>query len=482
MRLFSAFFERLKGRSLFIRKLSDFFLRMNIAKKLLLGYMSLALLIITISVFSLYNLERLNKINTSILNVDVPIIEATDNMIDNLLAQELYARRYVILKSPDMLDIFWKRSEEFDSLIKKINELPLEKDTSLGQLIVLHEEYNNILTLGISQLGRSSSSFSEKQEKMIKDKQNEIVRLIKELSEDARLALHKKTHMTSQIGTTAFKFIAFFCGIAVIMGIITAMIITRNIAGSINLLKVATEKISERKFDDAPKVNKRDELGDLSIAFDEMAKRLQALEKMDLDASPLTRLPGGVAIEKVLTKKLASGELLAFCLVDIDNFKAYNDRYGHARGNDLIKSTALIIKQSVAIHGADEDFVGHIGGDDFVIITDPERSSEICNAIIEVFDKNIHEFYDIEDIRRGHIISKSRSGENITSSISTLSIAIVTNSKRKLHNHIHVGEIAAELKEYAKLIPGSLYVIDQRREGSQKSEKTSAKIVKFPKT
>ena len=470
--------EKIQNKYPLASRIINSLLRISIAKKLLFGYLSLALLIIIISIFSLYNLERLNTINTSILQIDVPIVESTNNMVDNLLAQELYARRYLILKGPDMLDLFWKRSEEFEGLVAMINKLPGDRNISLDQLTLLHKEYNNIFTDGIKNLDKSSSAFTEKHERMIKEKQNELVMMIKKISNDSLIAQNSKTLMTANIGTMAFKVTAIFCGMAILMGILTATLITRNLAGSISLLKLATKNISEGKFYNTPSVDKSDELGDLSIEFNKMAKRLQTLEKMDLDASPLTRLPGGIAIEKVLASKLISGKPLAFCLIDMDNFKAYNDSYGYIRGNDIIKLTAQIIKLAVADHGADDDFVGHIGGDDFVVITSPNQSTEICRAIIDDFDNKVLNFYNKEDRQRKKITGKSRSGKKTFFPVTTLSIAIVTNTKRKLENHIQVGEIAAELKEYAKSISGSIYVVDKRNDEG----KADMKVVPLRKT
>ena len=94
---------------------------------------------------------------------------------------------------------------------------------------------------------------------------------------------------------------------------------------------------------------------------------------MYLDTSPLTRLPGGVAIESVMNKRIAANAPIAFCLMDIDNFKAYNDHYGYAKGNEIIQKTASIIGNAAAKYGNPDDFTGHIGGDDYVVITSPDR-------------------------------------------------------------------------------------------------------------
>ncbi len=221
-------------------------------------------------------------------------------------------------------------------------------------------------------------------------------------------------------------------------------------------------RISKGKFDHVPKVNTGDELGELAGAFKKMAKRLAQLEEMYLDASPLTRLPGGVAIEGVLTKRLATGSPLAFALIDLDNFKSYNDRYGYAKGNDIITASAKVIETAVAGHGAKDDFIGHIGGDDFALVTTPERYTSICQTITESFDKHIGEFYDPQDRKEGRIISKNRKGEKMEFPIMTISIAVVLTNETKQMNQFEIGEIAAELKKYAKSLPGSVFVVNRR--------------------
>ncbi len=194
-----------------------------------------------------------------------------------------------------------------------------------------------------------------------------------------------------------------------------------------------------------------------------MAKRLKSLEEMYLDANPLTKLPGSIATENVVKKRIDAGAEIAFCLLDIDNFKSFNDRYGYARGNDVIKATAEIIDETVAENGASDDFVGHIGGDDFIFVTTPERCEKICIAVIGLFDETIPGFYDREDREKGFLPGITRQEQEISYPFISISIAVVTNNKREPINHIQLGEIAAELKDYAKSLPGSVYVVDRRK-------------------
>ncbi|HXG30731.1 MAG TPA: HAMP domain-containing protein [Thermodesulfobacteriota bacterium] len=436
--------------------------RLTLAKKILIGYLPLSLLIILISVFVLSTLERLNKINTSIIRTNVPLIEISEKMIDNLLAQELYGRRYAILRSPDILELFRERSREFDLLIERTRNLPDEKNIPIDRIASLHKEYDDLFINGFDYMGRPSSKIGKKYYEGIKKKQEELIGLIKGMSSEAVLDQNEKRLRITNIARKAFQITAVLCIIGIVFGIGTAVLITRNITGPINQLRMATQRISEGRFDQLPKVRNRDELGDLSKAFGEMARRLKSLEEMYLDASPLTRLPGSIAAENVIKKRLDTSSPIAFCLLDIDNFKSFNDRYGYARGNEVIQATAKIIEAAVAKHGASEDFIGHIGGDDFLVVTTPERYEAICSSTIEMFDNKIPHLYDPEDRERGYLIGVTRQGQEVSFPIISLSIAVVTNQKRELKSHLEIGEIAAELKNYAKSISGSKYVVDRR--------------------
>jgi len=452
---------------LFMKTLAARFFRLNIAKKMLLGYLFYALLTILIALFILSRLEELNRINQSIIKTDIPLLEITDKMIDTLLAQELYGQRSVILRSPGLMPLFWTRNEEFDQLRKRMDALPHPKDFPADRLLSLHAEYNKLFKEGFEYLKDPSSPRAKIYEKKIRGKLDQIIQLLKRISAEARQDQNERSRMTLRIGNTAFRVTAVLCVVGILVGIIVAMIITRSISEPIHQLKLSTQEISQGNFDSdsLPQIHSRDELGDLSHAFEVMVKRLKRLEEMYLDASPLTHLPGGIAIENIVKKRLSDNVPLAFCLLDLANFKAFNDRYGYAKGNEVILATARIITDVVSTQGRDGDFIGHIGGDDFVIITGPDSFEKICPTILDTFDKTILDFYDLEDRKRGSILGKTRQGKEISFPIMTVSIAVVTNQIRDLKSHIQVGEIAAEMKNYAKSFGKSIYVVDRRKDG-----------------
>jgi len=185
--------------------------------------------------------------------------------------------------------------------------------------------------------------------------------------------------------------------------------------------------------------------------------------EIDLDANPLTHLPGNVSIQNEIEKRIRENRLFAVCYIDLDKFKTFNDRYGFERGDRAIQETARILIKSVEARGNKEDFIGHIGGDDFVIVTTPDKVDTLCPYIIKEFDKMVPQLYDEEDRQRGYIVGKDRRGNIVQTPLMTISIAVVTNEKRKITHIAEIAQIGAELKEYVKSLEGSNYVKERRQ-------------------
>jgi diguanylate cyclase (GGDEF)-like protein len=386
-------------------------------------------------------------------------------MVEALLAQELYGRRFFILRSSETEALFWKRSEEFKKLLRQMGHLPDVSNLPLDRLSTLHDEYDYLFRTGLEKKRDFSSRAFQDRDRQIRGKQEELIQRVRGISYDARKDQNEKSLATLSVGHSAFWMTAGLSVGALLLGIFIALVITRNISHSINQLTLSTREISGGKFDDLPEVRNQDELGDLSQAFQKMAQRLKLLEEMNLDANPLTHLPGSIAIENVLNKRLKEETPLAFCLLDLSHFKAFNDRYGYARGNEVIRAVARIVTEVVKTQGNGGAFVGHIGGDDFVVVTSPEWYEKICVAVINSFDKMVLDFYDVEDRQRGYIQGATRQGQSVSFPVMTLAIAVVTNQHHRLQNHVQVGEIAAELKNFAKSFSHSAFVVDRRKDG-----------------
>jgi len=182
----------------------------------------------------------------------------------------------------------------------------------------------------------------------------------------------------------------------------------------------------------------------------------------DLDANPLTRLPGNVSIINELRDRINKNELFAVCYIDLDKFKVFNDKYGFEKGDEVIKNTARILITSVQEKGTPQDFIGHIGGDDFVVVTAANRADELCKKILTDFNSMAPGLYNKEDLEKGYIIGKDRQKKIRKIPLLSISIGVVTNEKRKISHVGEIGELGAELKEYAKSLPGSNYVKERR--------------------
>lgn len=198
----------------------------------------------------------------------------------------------------------------------------------------------------------------------------------------------------------------------------------------------------------------------------ELRARVQAHLKRSehyLQTSPLTNLPGNNAIQQAIASRLESNEALAVIYFDLTNFKSYNDRYGWFAGDEIIKRLGVIIVNAALESGDSHIFVGHIGGDDFVVVTNPSFVDGVGRTTLEQFDRMIPDFYSPEDRTRGYIEMTDRQGELRRVPLVSLGAAVVTNEHRKLDHPLQVAQIAAEVKRYLKTLPGSQIVYDRRR-------------------
>ena len=198
------------------------------------------------------------------------------------------------------------------------------------------------------------------------------------------------------------------------------------------------------------------------------------------NANPLTGLCGNLEIQREIQSRISRGLGYAVIHVDLDNFKAYNDVYGFASGDRIIILTADIIRDQAALWGNPDDFVGHIGGDDFIIVTTPDRAATVSEQIIAEFDEKIQAFYNEEDRGRGCIMTTNRKGETDVFPIMTISLAIVTNERREINNAVEIGDIAAEVKRKLKTMPGSNYFIDRRADDTTQHGTAAGRTGKKP--
>jgi len=191
-------------------------------------------------------------------------------------------------------------------------------------------------------------------------------------------------------------------------------------------------------------------------------KTILERKEISVSANPLTQLPGNVSIHRNVQEKLLKDIPFALLYIDLANFKSYNDYYGFQKGDEMIKHTGNILVSAVKQCGARSDFTGHIGGDDFVVITTPERYKKISEKIIEMFDNSIGDFYSHDDRKRGYINTTDRQGNLQKFPVMTITIACVSTSRTKITHYAQISEIASGLKKYAKRFNKSIFVEEKR--------------------
>lgn len=199
--------------------------------------------------------------------------------------------------------------------------------------------------------------------------------------------------------------------------------------------------------------------------IEELVARVGAVlrrSKAMRDLSPLTALPGNFRIAEELHRRVAGGRPLAVIHTDLDNFKAFNDHYGFMRGDNVIKFTANVLVAAAVETGDETCFVGHVGGDDFVVVMNPDAAEQFCKTVIDHFDDGILDFYDPVDALRGYVEVVDRRGERHAFPIVSISLGVATNLRRTFNSEWEASAVAAEMKTHAKGEAGSCYKVDRR--------------------
>jgi DNA-binding response OmpR family regulator len=184
-------------------------------------------------------------------------------------------------------------------------------------------------------------------------------------------------------------------------------------------------------------------------------------------ASPLTGLPGNARIHEELARRLRELDEFAVLYADINHFKAFNDRYGFARGDAAIRLTAQLAVDAVEGCDSDTGFVGHVGGDDFVLMCRASVTEAVCAQLLNAFDTQVPGLYDREDRERGWVELPDRQGTLRRFALLSLAVGVATTEHRRFRDHRELVAVAAEMKAFAKRsFSGSGFAVDDRRDAT----------------
>jgi EAL domain-containing protein (putative c-di-GMP-specific phosphodiesterase class I)/GGDEF domain-containing protein len=188
-------------------------------------------------------------------------------------------------------------------------------------------------------------------------------------------------------------------------------------------------------------------------------------------ANPLTLLPGNVPINEHIERLLRAGIAFVACHCDLDHFKPFNDAYGYRRGDDMIQLTGRTLLEAC---DARRDFIGHIGGDDFILLLQSADWASRNRQALERFDHESSRLYTKEDLARGGLLAEDRSGNPVIHPLGALSIGAVVVEPGDYASHYEVSAAAAEAKRQAKRTAGSSMFVERRRPAIERPSQSTS--------
>jgi PleD family two-component response regulator len=199
-----------------------------------------------------------------------------------------------------------------------------------------------------------------------------------------------------------------------------------------------------------------------------LLREVEDLREAAIDSNPLTHLPGNNTIVSQVEKAVADRTDVCVIYADLDNFKAYNDAYGFSDGDDVLLFTAETLHTVLRVVCQGEGFLGHVGGDDFVLIVPSDMAETVGQEITNRFDRGVPDFYSDEDRARGYIKTADRRGQRVKVPFISISLGGVVLRRREFTRSVEVFSVCADVKKAAKAVPGSNLFLD-RRTGERRS-------------
>jgi diguanylate cyclase (GGDEF)-like protein len=424
-------------------------LRLTLVQKLIVSFTLIGICLITAVVYAVTGLNTMHRLVGDIARNDLVAATATIVLRDAMLTQQRAAGRYQIIRQHEFRELFNQQSDTFRRTLHTLGRQA--GGASLGDLSTRYEAYSILcerLFAGESVGENELKDSAERVEKALEAVRSEQQKLLED-----KLVMARESESRTAIWALGLAISG------VIFAVFVAALLVYSFSSSIGKLQKATHRIAAGEFDHNPHIATGDEIGALSQDFMRMAQRLKELEQLSLDASPLTRLPGNIAIERSINRRLREQSPFAMCYLDLDNFKSYNDRYGYIRASEILKKTGEVIHEAVRRLNDPDAFIGHIGGDDFVVIIDARFAKEACQQIIADFDKMIPSYYSEEDRTNGCIEGIDRYGVLREFPLISMSIAVLSCNPGSYATAAEIATVAASVKDKVKESSGSNYII-----------------------
>jgi len=191
---------------------------------------------------------------------------------------------------------------------------------------------------------------------------------------------------------------------------------------------------------------------------------VERLRQVAIDSNPLTHLPGNNTIMEVIQDAIDCGLDMGLIYTDLDNFKSYNDAYGFSAGDDVLRFCAEVLQEALQEVSGGDGFLGHIGGDDFVVMVPLAQMEKVGEVVARKFDTGAPQFYSEKDRQNGGITAPDRKGQEQFFPIVAISMGGLALQRCQFSRYVEVAAACAEVKHAAKQVPGSNLFVDRRGE------------------
>ncbi len=435
----------------------------TVTKKVVIGYLVVVIFSLSAVGYALTQLHQQTSDTEHLVNVDFRTFELVRDLQQNLLAQENIEKQLLILRDPALGELRLNRNNEFTRYALALNRPPLSNQLQdLIKLIETYRQANNQLTNAL--FLEDWSQAQKLSDEMTVLLRAQLLNYLAEFRQQQQQKINAGLAQLSQHTNSAFQMTVALSFLGICLSAPVSIAVILSIHRSVRELKKATQKMSVGRFDHYPDISGNDEFAQLASDFVRMGEKLSELEQLHLDTNPLTLLPGNLAIDREVEMRISKKELFAHLYIDLDNFKVYSDRYGYKAGSDVLARIGILLKHVVEEYGSPRDLVGHIGGDDYVILSSLDSGELLAQKIIEGFTALVPSFYSAEDRKIGKFSGEDRYGVKRIFPLMTISIAVIFSDRYEYPSRLAISQDCARAKEYLKIQEGSNYMLERGKE------------------
>ena len=434
---------------------------LSISRKIAVGYLLMAFFSLVSIAAALSGLHQQTLLSQRLVEVEFESLNRLRDLREHLLAQETLEKQYLILQDHSLLELLNRRRYELARTWRALDALGDGADPSRAPSLEAYQagmdQCQQLLRDGRWDAARACAADT------VAPARAELLRQVRRRIVGQEEGIDRSLVEFGAASADSYRLTWFLVLLGLAVSAPVSVTVVLGLRRSVRALVRATRAFSAGSFGARVELEPGDEFGLLAREFAAMGEKLRELEQANLDANPLTRLPGNLAIDRELEARIEGGEPFAHLYIDLDNFKAFGDRYGYQTGSDAIAWVGEVIRGAVRAHGDAGDLVGHIGGDDYVVITAADNAEPVTRGIIEVFDRGVSRFYSDEDLQAGYFVGKDRYGVERQIPLLTMSVAVVFSENLETVSLATIGEECARMKRHLKTLPGSNFLIDRRR-------------------